>query len=57
MTVQECADLLNCNARVIRESIDNKTFPFGISFMSSAGQKIYKISKIAFDRWYYGKDI
>lgn len=57
MTVQECADLLNCNTQAIREGIENKTFPFGIMFKSATGKRIYKISRIAFNRWYYGKDI
>lgn len=55
MTVKECAQLLGCNERAIREGIDNKTFPFGVVWKSRSGQKIYKISKTGVERFLNGE--
>ena len=55
MTVEECAEMLNCNPRTVRESIDNKTFPFGVCFKSKSGTKIYKISRRAINKWINGE--
>lgn len=57
MTVQDCAEILGMNPKTIREAIENKTFPFGIMVKSGGGQKIYKISRQAFENWYYGDAI
>ncbi len=56
ITVEECAQKLNMNPRTLRESIDNKTFPFGIMMKSEGGQKIYKISRRAFEKWFNGEE-
>lgn len=57
MTVEECAQRLEMNPRTVREAIDNKTFPFGIMMKSRGGQKIYKISRRAFEKWFNGEEI
>lgn len=56
ISVKDVAETLGCNERTIRESIENKTFPFGICFKSRSGQKIYKISATAFNNWLSGKE-
>lgn len=57
MTVEECAQRLEMNPRTVREAIDNKTFPFGIMLKSKGGQKIYKISRRAFEKWFNGEEL
>lgn len=53
MTVSECAEILGMNELQVRQSIENKSFPFGICIRSNKG-KIFKISRPAFNRWYNG---
>ena len=55
MTVEECAEKLEMNPKTLRESIENKTFPFGIMLKSKGGQKIFKISRRAFEKWDNGE--
>lgn len=57
MTVKECAEILKCNPRIVRESIENGSFPFGICVVTKKKVKVYKISKPAFNRWYYGETV
>lgn len=57
MTIEECASILNMNPQTVRECIENKTFEFGRCFLSGRNRKIYKISRIAFNRWYNGESI
>lgn len=56
MTVEECSQRLDMNPRTLREAIDNNTFPFGIVMKSRSGQKIYKISRRAFEKWFNGEE-
>lgn len=56
MTVEECASVLCMNPQKLRESIENGTFEFGRCIRTNKS-KVYKISRIAFERWLYGKTI
>lgn len=56
MTVEECAKILKMKPQSLREGIENGTFEFGRCIRTKKA-KIFKISRIAFNRWLYGETI